>query len=161
MEIRQLTADDWEIYKSIRLDSLINEPQAFQSRYEDEVLYTEDRWRKKTTPQTNPLSALFCTIFNQEALGVLGLYQDRDGKDPEVANLYAVYVRPEHRGKGLSKKLLALAIETVSKDKQIQRIDLCVEKGQVAAKGLYDSMGFSVTGETPGHKQYIMTLDVS
>ncbi|MDP2284085.1 MAG: hypothetical protein Q8L06_08090, partial [Pseudohongiella sp.] len=48
--IRPLTPSDWQRYKSIRLRSLENSPDAFGSTFERELTLTDEEWQARVNP---------------------------------------------------------------------------------------------------------------
>ena len=63
-------------------------------------------------------------------------------EDAEILN---VAVAPSFRRRGLGKALL-LALEEYAKKQGAERLLLEVREGNVSARGLYDSFGFSAFG---------------
>ena len=57
MNIRLLTNQDIEAWKTIRLEALQNSPESFGSSYEEEILYTDQDW--KTHLENNNIFGCF------------------------------------------------------------------------------------------------------
>lgn len=70
--------------------------------------------------------------------------------------LAELYVRPPRRGEGLGRALLTAAID-VAKSKGTSGIDLGTEESDVAARTLYESMGF--TNQDKGDTMYFYELN--
>lgn len=98
--IRQLLADDWQIFSSLRLQSLQECPGFFGSRYEDESKFNEKDWRRWLS---YPDTAMFGLFEIKELVGVTGVRNDStaDGTGFMIAS----YIIPAYRGKGLSDML--------------------------------------------------------
>lgn len=62
--------------------------------------------------------------------------------DAPTAYLEELYVVPARRGEGLGKALLEAAM-AVARDRGADRIDLGTSEDDTAARGLYESMGFT------------------
>lgn len=75
-----------------------------------------------------------------------------------VAMLKRMYLLPEHRGRGLGRQLLSLAIETAAHD-GCQQITLDTSDRQSDAIRLYEGAGFNLH-QTSGITRYY-TLDIS
>ena len=58
------------------------------------------------------------------------------------AYLQELYVAPERRGEGLGRELLEAAME-LARASGATHIDLGTSEGDVAARGLYESSGFT------------------
>jgi ribosomal protein S18 acetylase RimI-like enzyme len=65
------------------------------------------------------------------------IYSDRPG-----AYLGELYIVPELRGRGLGRALLEAAME-LARDRGADHIDLNTAETDTAARGLYESMGFT------------------
>ena len=62
------------------------------------------------------------------------------------ANIFAMYISPKARGKGIGKALMEMAIEHSKESEEIQKINLSVVSSNKAAKNLYLQLGFKVFG---------------
>ncbi|MCC8164915.1 MAG: GNAT family N-acetyltransferase [Planctomycetes bacterium] len=63
-----------------------------------------------------------------------------------LGSIDLVYVAPEYRRRGLARRAVELSIEFL-KDNSVRLIDIHVVHGNVAAKRLYESMGFRLRSE--------------
>ncbi len=76
-----------------------------------------------------------------------------------------IAVRKTLRLKGIARKLIEFAIRT-GKDRQARVAILEVRKSNTAARSLYESLGFRITGERPGYydtqgeSAILMELDI-
>jgi ribosomal protein S18 acetylase RimI-like enzyme len=68
-----------------------------------------------------------------------------DGLECYLAELYVV---PERRGQGFGRALMEAAIE-LARRKGAKYMDLCTAEDDVAARALYESLGFSNREGTP------------
>jgi len=60
----------------------------------------------------------------------------------------AVYVRPEVRGRGLTERLFAYALEWAWEVAGVERVRLFVDERNGRAEGFYRKFGFVPTGES-------------
>lgn len=67
-------------------------------------------------------------------------------KARHIARIFAVYVDPAYRGKGIGKRLLKRALELIQANKKIVKVQLMVNCEQRAALNLYKSVGFNAVG---------------
>lgn len=51
--IRRAEPSDWEVYRSIRLRSLSEEPDAYEAEYEAEARFEPDRWKARLATATS------------------------------------------------------------------------------------------------------------
>lgn len=144
--IVQLTPDDWELYRELRLEGLKNDPQAFGSNYEKELEAPEAKWRLRLAPYSEESQALNVFVKDnktEKLAGIMGFYTP----DTEVAQIVSVYISPKYRGKKLSSKLMCYLIDFIKSQGKYKNIKLSVNKEQLAAVNLYKSFGFEVVGE--------------
>lgn len=88
---------------------------------------------------------LFAKLGGQLVGMMVGYVSDRDN-DKTTADIISVYVAPEVRGRGISKKLLENLLKEL-KDDGITKTRLAVNKDQLPAFHLYQSFGFIVIGQ--------------
>jgi ribosomal protein S18 acetylase RimI-like enzyme len=138
--IKILNSDDWEITKSISLESLRDSPQAFGSNYEKNLEYDEAKWRLYSNPITSGSHANTVVAFdeNGQAVGKAILIIRSEDK----AEIAGMYVNPKHRGQGLGRKLIEKAIESIPEGIGIKILEMSVNPIQTPAYKLYESMGF-------------------
>lgn len=66
VDITRIRADDWELFRDVRLASLSESPEAFGSRHADWVDASVERWRDRLT--TVPL-----TLVARDATATVGV----------------------------------------------------------------------------------------
>jgi ribosomal protein S18 acetylase RimI-like enzyme len=102
--VRALGEDEWEQYRSVRLNALEESPEAFVATVDEERAYEEDFWRTRMRRSQRLLA-------EQEGapVGVASVGQARhEGeKDNEkVAELFGLWVAPAARGTGVATQLV-------------------------------------------------------
>lgn len=109
-----------------------------------------DFWRSQVESMRDiyiPSSEVY--VYEQESgtVGFYALYEDK---------LAAIFVAPEHQGKGIGKSLIQHA-----KTKR-KSMTLLVYKSNIASVKFYLSQGFSIVGEgideNTGHAEYSMRI---
>ncbi|MCP8615387.1 GNAT family N-acetyltransferase [Salirhabdus salicampi] len=144
MDIRLLRSDDAERYVQIRLEALQTSPEAFASSYEEEKKQTAGKYVKRFQ---NPQQSFTFGAFKDGSLvGVVTLYRENMYKLRHRANIVAMYVKQEARGKGIGKKLLLSAIQKAKNLDEVEQIYLTVVSSNERAKQLYSKVGFKVFG---------------
>ncbi|CAO3649723.1 unnamed protein product [Cunninghamella echinulata] len=98
--------EQWEEYKKIRLLSLMNEAKAFGSSYEEELTLPDQRWKERLVDK----NAL--TIYCYEKNEIVGTARSKIKNDK--ADIIGVYISPNSRGKGLSKKMMIFLIQELT-----------------------------------------------
>lgn len=148
MTLRQLTSDDWAMYRDIRLESLRESPGAFASTFEREVAFDESEWRRRVTigPDGRAMATFVDLADNADApaLGTAGVVFTEHHPAPM---LVAMWVRPDARGSGSARRLVD-AVCNWARDQGEQQVVLWVVRDNAAAISLYASCGFTPTGVT-------------
>lgn len=144
MEIRILNSlEDAEKYRSIRLESLKNSPEAFASSYEEERDFSIEKYQNKF--QLND-SFTYGAFEKGELVGIITLYREKLYKLSHRAHIGAMYVSDSIRGLGIGKALMEEAIEKAKSIEGLEQVYLAVVSTNESAKKLYSSLGFEVFG---------------
>ena len=139
VEIKKLPSNRWKDYRDLRLEALKNDPIAFGSSYEEEIKISREKWKKK-------IKNVLFALSDDEPIGMIVYIFDNKLKTRHIANIFGVYVKKEHRGKGIGKKLVENAISLIRKNKNIIKINICVNPKQKSAVKLYEKYGFKSIG---------------
>lgn len=82
--------------------------------------------------------------LNGEVVGcLLTIPEWSDWRNGTVLWIHSVYVRPEHRKNGIFKKLYLHLKQMVEESKDLRGLRLYVDKGNLVAQAVYDSLGMS------------------
>jgi ribosomal protein S18 acetylase RimI-like enzyme len=146
--IGRLQPDEWSAYKALRLEALETEPQAFCTTYAGNVGRPDDQWRRRLDVALEGVaSTLLFAKAGDQVVGMLGC----DLKDDDsVAEITAVYVTPAFRGRGVARKLISYLLDELAAHPAVTKAVLTVNKDQLRAVALYESMGFRTASETLG-----------
>jgi ribosomal protein S18 acetylase RimI-like enzyme len=138
--VREITADDWELMRDVRLTALAEAPYAFGSTYAQEADFTEERWRGRISERSVTFFAHEETADAAPA-GLAGVYVE-DG-EPELVSMW---VRPSARGLGVGDALVEAAAAW-AKTRDYGSLSLWVTESNAPAVRLYERLGFGPTGE--------------
>jgi ribosomal protein S18 acetylase RimI-like enzyme len=138
--VREITADDWELMRDVRLAALAEAPSAFGSTYAREADFTEERWRDRISERSVTFFAHEETADAAPA-GLAGVYVE-DG----AAELVSMWVRPSARGLGVGEALVEAAAAW-AKTRDFRSLSLWVTESNAPAVRLYERLGFTPTGE--------------
>ena len=147
--VRVLGPDDAAAFRSLRLAGLRESAPAFCSSYEEEVV----RPVEATTQRLEPDAEQFVVGAFDAAgalLGVAGFYRNDRIKTRHRGTVWGMYVAPEARGLGAGRALLEAIVARAAAIPGLAAIDLSVTVGQVAARRLYERVGFRAWGLEPG-----------
>lgn len=145
MQYRKLVSDDWLAYKEIRLKSLEEAPQAFESSLFEESQFSSQQWRTRLT-QTPSSFCLGALSDNGELKGIAGFSQGHKLKTQHKAYLWGVYVLQDARGSGVARQLIETIIHEFNDRFDISVIQLTVTSNNAAAISLYQQLGFKQYG---------------
>ena len=138
--VREVTLDDWETLRDVRLAALREAPSAFGSTYGREVAFTQEQWRDRI------LSDRSVTFFayrpeSPVPAGLAGVYV-ADG----VADVVSMWVRPSARGRAVGDALIEATADW-AKARDHATLLLWVTESNAPARRLYERCGFALTGE--------------
>ncbi|MEE4299399.1 MAG: GNAT family N-acetyltransferase [Pseudomonadales bacterium] len=143
--IRSFLPSEWTLYRDTRLAALHDAPDAFGSTFAQNRTYDDAVWRARLEgldPKAdNPLLALV-----DDAVGGMAWITIK-AERPDTAQLFQMWVAPEHRGRGVGRGLLAAAIDWARLN-GARTVELGVTVGASPARRLYESAGFRPTHET-------------
>jgi len=168
-------------YTALRLLSLQTDPEFFGSTYERELAFTEDQWRERLSTHNRATFVASIADSNQDWVGTLtilvpsemifdSLAPLRDigvGKDGDIYMLVGMWVRPEHRRRGLGKRLVEEAFEWIRKhnlkDGEVRKdklVVLQVSNNNGGGWALYDKTGFRLLSDVESeHKWMLCRVD--
>lgn len=78
-----------------------------------------------------------------------GLQRDEQPKRAHVATIWGVYVTPSARGRGAGRAVVSGAVDLARTWPGVERMYLSVSEASIAARGLYESLGFVAWGVEP------------
>ncbi|WP_369869724.1 N-acetyltransferase family protein [Achromobacter sp. AONIH1] len=162
--IRRLTPTDAAPLRQLRLDALRETPEAFGSSYEEEHTLTLDDIRAWVA--TDIENAMFGVFIDGALAGMTGVGRQHRLKMRHKAQIWSVYVAPAARGRGLARRLMLAAIDHAGGMRGVRQLQLSVTAGNLAARALYESLGFAEYGVEPEglcvngvmHDERLMTL---
>ena len=135
MQVRP-ALDSPAAWRLLRLESLQESPRAFGSSLAREQAFSDADWEAR-------IGDLSFMVYDVDVPVGLG-----SGYRPEPGRIEVVsmWVRPSHRGRGLSRILLDAIVGRGRSENAT--FELFVDSSNAAARGAYLSYGFVPTGET-------------
>jgi GNAT superfamily N-acetyltransferase len=134
------TSEDWERVRDVRIRSLADAPFAYGSRLEEEQDQPEFFWHANLERQA---SATFLAIEDDETVGLVRTFVAPE--DVTSARLVSMWVAPHARGQGVGRQLVAAVVQW-ARDHDATSVQLWVTETNVAARRLYESCGFVLSG---------------
>lgn len=139
-EIVELTPDDWQELKTLRIESAQNAPRAFGDAVESMRSMTEENWRGMFTT-----GRYFAARENGKLVGVVCMVRERESGADHIVSVYSLYVTPEARRSGVGTALLERVLTEVQ-DGRTRKLRLRVDAKDDGAIALYRNMGFTDVG---------------
>jgi len=140
MIIRKLTIQDVESFISLRAEGLENTPEAFGESLKEFNQKSLESFKSNFPNSDN--NFLVGMFDGQKLVGVVGFFQNRSEKMKHKAGIWGMYVTPNYRKQGIGRKLMEFAIEKGKEIVEVKQIALGVVSTNIAAKVLYESLGF-------------------
>ena len=146
-EVRRVHADDWELWRDVRLRSLADAPDAFGSTYEREVAFAEADWRDRLKQGPRVL------VFVDDEPVALGGGFPFDGK----LVVFGMWTAEAHRRQGHANAVLDVVVAW-ARERDLP-VELHVNTSNPGARTAYERYGFVATGHLeelrPGSDQRI------
>lgn len=145
IRIEKLQPDEWQLYKQLRLEALLNEPAAFSSTYAETSQRPDAHWQQRLLEaQAGEKGWLLFARENGCLVGMIGAMHEPES---DAVDIISVYVAREKRGQGVGAALMAAILAEVRSKNAFQKAALSVNADQAAAVALYRRFGFQVTAE--------------
>ncbi len=138
--LRRIGADDWRLWRALRLDALAEAPYAFGSKLADwqGAGDTEPRWRARLADV--PLNVI-AEVDGTPAGMVSGIAADETG----TIELISMWVAPFARGRGVGDALVG-AVVAWGRSMKATHIALGVVESNARARALYVRHAFVDAG---------------
>jgi GNAT superfamily N-acetyltransferase len=143
--VRASTEDDWEAYRSLRLEMLADTPIAFLETLDQAGAHPDEYWRTRAANRS-ATSRLFGAVAGDGRwLGTMGGFHPPGARYPL---LVGVYVTPALRGRGhgLTDALLTSVVDWAGE--RADHLLLHVHEQNEPAIRYYRRHGFEPTGVT-------------
>ncbi len=137
--VRATTAYDADAYRALRLEALADSPDAFGTTLAEARAYEPQRWETLAASGATVLAWRGRRPVGMAAGGVNEAY-------PGTRWLYAMYVSPAERGRGVAEVLVEAILER-TRALGAPALYLQVTGAMGRARALYARLGFEPTGE--------------
>lgn len=142
--IRQLVAEDWEIYRDLRLHALKTEPGVFSSNYARESVFSKDEWVERIAVGGKAAFALF---DESTPIGLTGVVRMDGVEDAPEVVLVASYILPEYRGRGLSRYFYEARLNWAADQGNVKTVIVSHRESNLASKAANQAFGFVYQGK--------------
>ena len=142
LTIKILEDKDWCIFRTLRLEALLDHPEAFGSSYDEEAKFSMEAFKDNYKK-----CDIFGAFLNEQLVGCAGFFVHSFTKMGHRGFLFAMYIRPDHRGFGIADTLVKAIIKHARK--KVIQIHLGVVTTNKIAVRLYEENGFRIYGTEP------------
>ena len=143
--IRALGANEWRVYRDLRLRALSDSPHAFGRTLAEEEGRLDAEWSSRLASGEDSGSDLpLVAEVHGEPIGLA--WGRIDPSDPKAAALTQMWVAPAHRRLGAGQMLVE-AVIAWARARNASYLDLGVTCGDSSARRLYERAGFRPLGE--------------
>jgi ribosomal protein S18 acetylase RimI-like enzyme len=151
VSIRLIHEHDVAAFQALRLRGLQESPDAFGATYDEFMQEAPATILERTLPKESFPEKFVLGAFDAENafVGVVGCYRESRQKSRHKAWVWGMYVAPEVRGQGIGKQLMQALLSRCATISGIEQIHLGVVTTNVAARHLYETLGFRVYGVEP------------
>jgi len=144
MRIRELEGHEWALFRELRLRALAESPDSFARRFSDEQAQPDAHWIRLTESVTIPGGQVML-VAEEDGRPVGLAFGIFDKERPKIGHIGGMWVDPLTRGQGAGRALLDSAIAW-GRSRALDRLELWVTEGNVAATRMYERAGFTDTG---------------
>ncbi len=145
VDIRAFTADEWPLFKELRLRAVADSPDAFRGTHDEEAALDDEQWRDMVArTAAHPDGELFLATVDGRPAGITFVRIHRDDAEASIGSMW---VAPEERGRGVSRHLLHAAVD-FARAGGATAVRLAVTRDNGPAQRLYETLGFVPNGET-------------
>jgi len=147
MEIHKLTSADISAFREIRIEMCGKHPEAFSQTAEEVATIPDEKMLEwMALSDVFPESFVLAATEDGRVLGTAAFKREDMLKERHRGWIWAVYVRPEGRGRGIARTIMQSLIDEARKIDGLEMLTLVVSLTQTEARTLYTSMGFFTTG---------------
>jgi RimJ/RimL family protein N-acetyltransferase len=144
VRIRHVEAHEWAKLREIRLRALESDPAAYGSTYEADRALPQEWWTSGAEGSERGETRRNFIIEDGERWLGLALVRE-DDESPGDAVINAMWIAPEIRGRGFSKRLCEACIEWAT-ERGFPRLTISAKLDNAAAIGAYRAVGFEPVG---------------
>jgi ribosomal protein S18 acetylase RimI-like enzyme len=141
--IEQITTQNVEGFKKVRLRALQEAPYAFGSTYVKEAQFSESEWIRRAERWHGERGIGFLAMDDGLGCGIAGSFLDAN--DATRAQLISMWTAPTHRRQGIGEQLVNRVLGW-AKSREARVLELMVTSHNEGAIRFYERLGFARTG---------------
>lgn len=141
---RVLGPEDGPEFRALRLESLHACPSGYSMDPELWAQASAERVAASLSP--GPTGFVLGAFSSRDLVGVLGLKINPRPKASHMGTLWGLYVRPEHRRRGVAHALMAALVENAQSSEGVEQLRLMVPEDLQGARALFEAHRFEEYG---------------
>jgi L-amino acid N-acyltransferase YncA len=145
MLVRPLRLADFDRYSDLRLQGLIEFPAAFTTDADSWERAPRSTLEAHLSPERADSPILGAWLGDDELIGLLGMNREQRRSVAHKAGLWGFYVAPQHRGRGVGRRLVTEMIR-LAELAGIRQLRAVVPTSCAEALSLLEDMGFGTYG---------------
>ncbi|MHB0875191.1 MAG: GNAT family N-acetyltransferase [Anaerolineae bacterium] len=149
MNIRLLTVDDAQAFRDMRLEALLDSPEAFGWSYEEFLQRPMNAIVQQLADATGEGDCILGAFDGKDLVGITGCYRRAGLKERHKGYIWGVYVSPQARRRGIARQLMTEALSRARRWPGVEQVHLTVVANNTDARSLYVSLGFTSYGIEP------------
>ncbi|WP_434966035.1 GNAT family N-acetyltransferase [Janibacter indicus] len=139
--VRALTEDEWETYRTLRLEALRESPDAFVADHDTKAAEPEDFWRARMAR-----SVRLVAEAEGAHVGVVSIGSVSEDKGETAGQLFGLWVNPQWRGRSVAANLVRQGAR-IAEDKGLSQLYYWVGSDNGRAVAFASSFGFRPTDD--------------
>ncbi|RTL35328.1 MAG: GNAT family N-acetyltransferase [Candidatus Melainabacteria bacterium] len=144
--IKLLSEKDVDIFWTLRLKALKDEPHSFGADYDESTaLDPKEVAGRLVCNDDNFVLGAFCP----DLIGYIGFVRQKTKKMRHQGTLWGLYLLPEYRGRSIARQLMVASIMYAQELPDLEYLKLTVTIPNKPATKLYKSLGFEKYGVEP------------
>jgi RimJ/RimL family protein N-acetyltransferase len=137
MIVRLLTKKDAPAFYRLRLRAVKEETRSF--------LETAAEVKKRTPASYFKNGWIAGAFVGKKLVGITGLYRHSGKKVEHKGTVWGVYVTPDARGQGLTRKMITLLLDEAKKA-GLEQVHISTDRTNEVTMALYQKIGFKPYG---------------
>jgi ribosomal protein S18 acetylase RimI-like enzyme len=146
MLVRKLTENDLEAVWTLRLQCVKDHPEVFSHTYEETLAEGKEPILQRLHQGDN---MFYIGAIEEGLVGMVRFHREKGLKLRHQGLVASMYVLPEKRGNGIGRALMEELITQAKQLDGLEQLHLSVLTTNLAARRLYQSLGFEVYGRAP------------
>ncbi|TYA57329.1 GNAT family N-acetyltransferase [Formosa maritima] len=151
LQFRKLKANESNLYREIRLESLKKFPKNFGSSYKSESKITSSFFQSYIELQ-DINNFVIGAFYKDSLIGISGFNRYVAEKTKHRGRIIQVYVKSEFQGQQIGSKIIRKTLREAFKISEIEQIEINVLTTNEKTEILYSKLGFKTYGT---QKQYL------